>query len=62
MIALTCVVVVVVVWCGAVCRYHVYSWLSKRNYDFAMPLDNALRDGESWYPGMVKRYAYHTLP
>jgi hypothetical protein len=37
--------------------YHVYSWLSKKNYDFAMPIDNALRDGESWYPPMVKALA-----
>ena len=33
--------------------YHVYSWLQRRNYDFAMPIDNSLRDGEGWYPGMV---------
>jgi hypothetical protein len=31
------------------CSYHVYSWLSKKNYDLPMPIDNALRDGESWY-------------
>jgi hypothetical protein len=33
--------------------YHVYSWLQRRNYDFSMPIDNSLRDGEGWYPGMV---------
>lgn len=33
--------------------YHVYSWLQRRNYDLAMPIDNSLRDGEGWYPGMV---------
>ena len=37
--------------------YHVYSWLSKRNWNFTMPLDNAVRDGEDWYPPMVHRLA-----
>ena len=37
--------------------YHVYSWLSKRNWNFTMPLDNAVRDGEEWYPPMVHRLA-----
>jgi len=37
--------------------YHVYSWLTKRNYNYTMPIDNALRDGEGWYPGLVHRMA-----
>jgi hypothetical protein len=26
--------------------YHVYSWLSKKNYNYSMPIDNAARDGD----------------
>ena len=37
--------------------YHVYSWLSHRNYDFAMPIDNAARDGEDWYVPLVRSLA-----
>ena len=28
--------------------YHVYSWLSRKNFNLSMPLNNALEDGESW--------------
>lgn len=37
--------------------YHVYSWLNRKNYFSPMPIDNALTDGESWYPGMVHSLA-----
>lgn len=37
--------------------YHVYSWLARRNWNFTMPIDNAVRDGEGWYPPMVRERA-----
>ena len=36
--------------------YHVYSWLNKKNYAYAMPIDNSQFDTK-WYPDMVARLA-----